>query len=135
METKKFELVSYRRDGYVDNRTRFDSYNEAVNAMCHQLQDENNTYRPKDFEIVEAKSELEELSEKVLKLVNTNDKGDASIVMNTTGDVGTIMRKSTYLPLCSSTLKSIVELMEQNNDFCWWVDSNCNVNIAQKINY
>lgn len=60
MTTKKFQLIHYCKDGNENYRTDHNTYNEAVTAMCNELQEEGNFMSPKDFDIVEVEVVNEE---------------------------------------------------------------------------
>lgn len=136
MAQEIFKLERMTKDGLeVIFSQDFGTRKEAIAKLAEMMTNDEDA-ELEDFAIIYREAtELEILANKVLAIVNSNDQGDAWFNLNTAGDIATINRNSRHLPLCSSTLRSIVELMEQNNDFSWWVDSNCNVNISQKINY
>lgn len=132
----KQEIYKIEKKGIVCN-AYYKTRKKALDKIFAELNNDD-TLQLQDFHIftaiVEVESELESLAEKVLAIINSNDQNDASFNINTAGDIVTINRKSRFLPLCSSTLKRIVELMEQNKDYNWWVDSYCNVNLSQRTN-
>lgn len=130
MTTKKFQLIHYCKDGNENYRTDYNTYNEAVTAMCNELKRDDNFMSPKDFDIIEVeeKSELAQVCDEVVTIMDKNDTEPTKVVAschaNEDGEpftIATIERKATHLPLCGCTIIMLANLMQEHPNLGWWV--------------
>lgn len=128
MTTKKFQ-VSTTFKGLEDVTFTCDNREDAIAYITNTLLG-NSQINPQDLilEEVEMKSELAQVCDEVLAIMNKNDieptKIEASHHTIEDGKlytIATIKRKDTHLPLCGLNIIKLANLMQAHPNLCWWV--------------
>lgn len=128
MTTKKIQ-VRTNLQGLEDATFTCDNREDAIAYITNTLMG-NSQINPQDLilEEVEVKSELAQVCDEVLAIMNKNDieptKIEASQHTNEDGElytIATIERKDTHLPLCGHNIIKLANLMQAHPNLGWWV--------------
>ena len=136
MSTKKFQ-VSTNRKVLEDATFTCSTRKEAIKYITDALET-NSSLNPQDFilEEIEEKSDLELVAEKVAKCLTIAENAPSITIREITPTdkapfmMATLTRpQAHYLPLTSSTLKAMVEILDGWN---WWIDPENRIEISAK---